>query len=237
MKPKYIAFDIETAKVLPEQVTNLQAHRPLGICCAAALTSPEEKPRFWYGGKQDSKPAPRMTKDEAAELVRDLEQLVQGGFTIVTWNGLGFDFDILAEESGLRDECRRLARSHVDMMFYVFCQRGYPISLDSAATGMALAGKSATVQSYMAPALWAEGRTDEVLAYVGQDVRATLELALKCEKKRVLRWIAKSGKLQTLPLKSGWMSVDRAMRLPPPDTSWMKSPIPRSRFTGWLEMS
>ena len=55
---------------------------------------------------------------------------------------LGFDFDILAEESGMLDDCRRLARDHVDMMFHVVCQLGFGVSLDSAARGMAFIGKA-----------------------------------------------------------------------------------------------
>lgn len=237
MKRKYVAFDIETAKVLPAEVNDLRSHRPLGICCAAALTSLEEEPQLWYGGLKEHCQNPRMTQEEAGELVCDLERLVREGFTILTWNGLGFDFEILAEESGMWEECRRLARAHVDMMFHAFCELGYPISLDRAALGMRLQGKSKGVEAYLAPQLWADGKTAEVLAYVGQDVRATLELALTCEKKRVLRWIAKSGKSQTLDLNTGWLSAQEAVKLPKPDVSWMRSPIPRSRFTGWLEKS
>ena len=88
---------------------------------------------------------------------------------------LGFDFDILAEESGMLEECRDLAVSHVDMMFHVFCQLGYGVGLDAAARGMELAGKSKGMSGVLAPVLWAEGRREEVLEYVAQDVRTTLE--------------------------------------------------------------
>ena len=37
MKRKYVAFDIETAKDVPGEDFNWKPHRPLGICCAAAL--------------------------------------------------------------------------------------------------------------------------------------------------------------------------------------------------------
>ena len=42
-----------------------------------------------------------MSQQEAAGLVEYLAAQVEHGYTIVTWNGLGFDFDILAEESGM----------------------------------------------------------------------------------------------------------------------------------------
>ena len=234
MARNYIAFDIETAKVIPGQVSDLKAHRPLGIACAATLSSADDGPRLWHGQTDDQAPAGRMSRDEAAALVHFLTASANNGSTILTWNGLGFDFDILAEESGMVEECRRLALEHVDMMFHAFCELGYPIGLDRAAQGMRLPGKSATVAQHMAPQLWAEGRTDEVLAYVAQDVRATLELAGACEQQRVLRWIARSGNTRDMKLRSGWLTVDAAMRLPEPDTSWMDDPMSRTRFTGWL---
>ncbi len=234
MLRKYVAFDIETAKILPAVVSELKAHRPLGIACAATLCSTDESPRLWYGVTDDDKPAPRMNPLEAAELVHLLSKFVDDGFTILTWNGLGFDFDILAEESGMTDDCKRLARGHVDMMFHVFCELGFPIGLDRAAKAMGLQGKSQGIEPHMAPQLWADGRTKEVLDYVSQDVRATLELARACETQRSLRWLTKTGSLRDRKLPRGWLTVDEARRLPEPDTSWMDDPMPRSRFTDWL---
>ena len=35
MRNKYCGFDIETAKILPDNFGDLHDHRPLGISCAA----------------------------------------------------------------------------------------------------------------------------------------------------------------------------------------------------------
>ena len=234
MTRNYMAFDIETAKIIPGQVRDLKAHRPLGITCAATLSSTDDGPRLWHGRTNDQKPAERMGRADAVELVNFLTESTNNGSTILTWNGLGFDFDILAEESGMVEECRQLALGHVDMMFHVFCELGYPIGLDSAAKGMRLPGKSSAVAQHMAPQLWADGKTDEVLDYVSQDVGATLELARACEQQRALRWVARSGNVRDMTLGSGWLTVDAAMRLPEPDTSWMDDPMSRNRFTDWL---
>ena len=80
-----------------------------------------------------------------------------------------------------------------------------------------------------------EAEIEEVAAdkvYVAQDVRATLELARACEKQHTVRWVARSGKIRDMALRSGWLPVDVAMRLPEPDSSWMDNPKSRSRFTG-----
>lgn len=237
MARNYVAFDIETAKIIPGQVRDLKAHRPLGIACAATYCNANEKPRLWYGRKDAQTPADQMSREDAAALVNFLTESASSGSTILTWNGLGFDFDILAEEADMVGDCRRLALGHVDMMFHAFCELGYPIALDRALQGMRLPGKSSAVPQHMAPQFWADGKTDEVLDYVSQDVRATLELARVCERQRALRWVARTGNVREVRLGSGWLTVDAAMRLPEPDTSWMDDPMSRTRFTRWLQFN
>ena len=40
-----------------------------------------------------------LSREEAAALVRYLEDQTAQGYTLLTWNGLGFALDILAEEA------------------------------------------------------------------------------------------------------------------------------------------
>jgi hypothetical protein len=155
-----------------------------------------------------------MSQQEAAALVEYLATQVGLGYTIVTWNGMGFDFDILAEESGMLAECKRLAVEHVDMMFHVLCRLGYGVGLNAAAKGMNLAGKPEGMNGGIAPVLWAERKREEVLHYVTQDVRTTLELANACEAQCAMRWIARSGKLRSMALPGEWLTVEAAARLP-----------------------
>ena len=122
-----------------------------------------------------------MSRQEAAGLVEYLTAQVGHGYTVATWNGMGFDFDILAEESGMLAECRELAVNHVDMMFHILCRLGFGVSLNAAAKGMNLPGKPEGMNGAMAPVLWAEGKRETVLEYVAQDVRTTAELATECE--------------------------------------------------------
>lgn len=222
MNRKYLAFDLETAKVLPENEHDLKAYRPLGIACAATLS---DELVLWKGGDQ-------MNQKEAAELVHYLSAQVERGYTILTWNGLGFDFDILAEESGLLTECKALAVAHVDPMFHILCKLGYGVSLDAAAKGMGLAGKA--MNGADAPKMWAEEKREEVLQYVAQDVRTTAEVAAACEAIKKFRWIAKSGKLRSMALPDGWLTVAEAEELPEPNTWWMTDPWTREKFTAWL---
>jgi hypothetical protein len=228
---KDLAFDIESTKVM-EDASDWRSQRPLGISCAATLLADSYEPILWHGGNDRSCPADKMSPQEAAALVDYLEDQTKRGYTLVTWNGVGFDLDVLAEESGMLEACRKLASSHVDMMFHVLCRLGHGVGLDAAARGMGLAGKTKGTTGAVAPVLWARGEREKVLAYVGQDVRTTLELVRECEPLGALRWISRSGRLRTMRLPDGWMPVEAALELPLPNTSWMDEPWPRERFTG-----
>jgi hypothetical protein len=234
MTRKYLAFDIETAADIPGPDFNWRPHRPIGITCAAIVASDASQPVVWHGKTAAGAPAPRMSCDEAREVVQALVQKAAEGYTIITWNGLGFDFDVLAEESGAGDSCRDLALGHVDMMFHIFCEKGFPVSLEKAATAMGIAGKLEGLSGWQAPRLWAKGEHQKVLDYVAQDVRVALQVAQTAETKKSFSWKTQKGTTSSLPLSRGWLSVRDALKLAEPDTSWMTNPIPRKSFSGWL---
>lgn len=234
MKTRYLAFDIETARDIPGEDFIWRPHRPLGISCAATLASDIDKPVLWFSNTADGSAAARMSCEDAQKLAQFLVQMASEGYRILTWNGLGFDFDVLAEESSAAELCKQCALDHVDMMFHAFCSLGYPIALEKAAQGLGLPGKPPGMSGEKAPRLWAEGQFDKVLGYVAQDVRIALSVAQACDQRRSLEWITRKGTRSSIPLKNGWLSVKDAMRLPLPDTSWMSAPIPRRDFTAWL---
>jgi hypothetical protein len=233
MTRKYLAFDIEIAKSLPNGIDNLKAYRPLGITCAATYSG-EDQPRVWYEPISDVEVASQMSAASLTDMLSYLEQMVAAGYTLLTWNGCGFDFDILAEESNQYPRCRALAWNHIDMMFHFFCKTGYPVGLDKAAKGMGLPGKTAGMSGEMAPRFWAEGKWAIVLDYVAQDVRTTMDLALAVERMGELRWINNKGMRSSISFREGWQPVSEAVKLPLPDTSWMRTPWKRSKFTGWI---
>ncbi|MBM4088739.1 MAG: hypothetical protein FJ276_04820 [Planctomycetes bacterium] len=234
MTRKYLAFDIETAKVVPGEEFNWKAHRPLGITCIASQSIDEEEPRVWLTRNSSGMPARRMSQADVAAFVEYLTDASRQGLVPLSWNGLSFDLDVLAEESGLADSCQRLALGHVDMMFHVVCQKGFPVSLKSAAAGLGLRGKLAGVEGIDAPVLWAAGQHETVIKYVAQDVRTTLAVAMESEQRKAFAWKTSRGTISSMPLRGGWLSVEAAMRLPLPDTSWMSNPLSRQAFTGWL---
>lgn len=231
---KLIAFDIEIAKNFPDGEQDWKHYRPLGISCAATIVAGEAA-TLWYGKTSDGGYAPQMSRAETQELVNYLQDQAAIGGTILTWNGLGFDFDILAEESGMKPACAQLALQHIDMMFHVFCLKGFPLGLDKAALGMGLAGKTPGITGDMAPKMWQAGQYQQVLEYVEQDVQTVIDLWFAVDGLRQLKWTSNRGYPQRLSLPNGWVTVERALSLPMPDTSWMSNPWPRARFTDWIE--
>lgn len=230
---KFLAFDLEIFKSIPDGETDWKQHRPLGISCAATLLSDETSPCLWHAADK-SRP---MNQAEVGALVQYLIERsthLFDGYNIITWNGLSFDFDVLAEESGMFAECAELAMNHIDMMFHFFCLKGFPLGLDACAKGCGLSGKTEGMSGAKAPELWQAGEYDKVLEYVGQDVITTLHVAQTVALQKGFDWTAKSGRRNNIRINQ-WVTVGDALTLPEPDTSWMSQPWPRSKFVAWLQ--
>ena len=235
MPHKYLAFDIETAKILPDNSGSLFDHRPLGITCAATWCNDMPTADTFHSKSEDGTPIPQMTVQDLTTFIGHLKNKVDAGYTVLTHNGLGFDFDILAEESGQVEDCRDLALGHIDMMFHFFCGKGFPIGLNAAAQAIG-ASKPENVDGSLAPQLWRDGDHQTVLDYVAQDCRLTLDIAEASDRTKTISWITKKGSRSSFGLPDGWLTVREVLELPLPDTSWMDNAWPRSKFTDWLGM-
>ena len=233
-----LAFDLEIVKDIPEEV-EWRDIRPLGISCASVLIDEEPLSELHYHKEFDVPISGGMNKEELQDLVSILENHMNlGGYTLVTWNGLGFDFDVLAEESGMYEECKELALNHIDMMFHFFCMRGFPVGLDATAKGLGLGGKMAGMTGALAPELWRSDNLRDrlkVLRYVHQDAVSTLEVYEESSIRNAVTWITKKGKFSTQPLFNGWKTVKECLEFPFPDTSWMDKPIAREDFYSWIK--
>lgn len=227
---KFMSFDLEIAKQLPEGETDWNRHRPLGITCAAVAYDGGVEV-YSSGDREPMKPSALKW------LINRLQIAHDQGHTIVGWNSLQFDFDVLAEStesSSSFEDCCRLALDHLDLMFLFFCHRGHFLGLDAAARGAGLPGKPEGISGAKAPELWAAGDFDTVLSYLRNDVQMTLALAQEIEKNGFYRWTSRAGKPNTISIDQ-LLTVEEANQLPMPDTAWMTDPYPRSRFFDWMQ--
>ena len=240
MSNQILVFDIENAK----QIRNIQQwrqERPVGICCAATLTT-NNTLRLWHGAEQpDGRLRSRMSPNECIKLARYLLDMQASGYTVLTWNGLDFDLNILAEEcqdSEVQENLADLALNHIVVLFAVFSETGSLVSLDKAAKGMGQQGKLEGIQGEDVPKMWATSRAlqDKVLQYVTQDVRVTLKVYEAIVDQRLLLWETNTGRLKQWKPRNGYVpTVSKALEGPEPDTSWMANPTSRVDFCDWIQ--
>jgi hypothetical protein len=245
----FVAFDVEIAKPVPDG-PDILAHNP-GIACAAIareggapasiLFDPAESPELFD-------PATRaLTRDGSLRILAALEEAVGRGDTLVTWNGAGFDFRLLADETGRHADCVRLVMASVDMMFQVLCERGHPLSLDAALKGSGLppkmdqvtlrSGEAIHINGAEAPRYWQAGEYAAVAAYCAADAERTAALAAACQRSRQLAWVSQKGRPNQVYLRTGWLTVEQCLALPLPDTSWMTRPMSREDVLAWTNPS
>lgn len=234
---RLVGFDLEIARIMPAEAQDLWAYAPLGITCAGLAFGDGRLYEVYSGIAQ-------MTREACQALVQRLLALVDEGYTLVTWNGCGFDLRVLAEESGMVAECGRLALGHVDLMVHVTFRKGHYVSLAKALEGARLPGKHKAITladgsvvsnpGVNAPALWAAGEYAPILAYLEQDCEQVLALAQDVLKRKRIDWRANSGSPQSVAISS-LASVEECCKFPKPDVSWMSSPPRREEFLGWME--
>jgi len=230
------SFDLEIAKILPENVDNILDYAPLGISCAALAIEDQSDVLFWQG-------VPQQTKRECQKLVWDLIDYTASGHTLLTWNGCNFDFRVLAQESGMVEECGQLALNHVDLMFIVTCTKGWFLGLDKALSGAGISGKvkkltlsngeRSDMSGALAPTLWAKQEYNAVLTYLKGDVVQTLELAKTVQDSHAIHWVSGNGKPQSVSVPR-LLTVKECFSISKPDTSWMKDPPRRETFVEWI---
>lgn len=234
---KFASFDLEISKDLPKDMARWEDHAPLGITCAALALSDNDAVTYWSG-------VPRLDQPQCVKMVHDLQSIVNEGYKLLTWNGAGFDFHVLAQESGLYRECGELALNHIDMMLLVTFRKGWYLSLQKVLKGAGLKGKlkevvlsDGTILRNMdgakAPRLWASGEHDAVLAYLREDVKQPLKLVEFILKDKKIVWTSNSGSPMTVRIEK-LHTVRECFAIPEPDVSWMDDPPSRSQFISWI---
>lgn len=246
---KIIGFDIEIVKEVPEG-EELMDHMPLGISCMAAhRVGFGDTDAAWHTRREvDGMFGGAMGPGALDEVVYWLHEMQQDkGYKIITWNGAGFDFQVLASECFCGDLVREIVWDHIDLGFQMLCEKGYMIGLDTAANGLGLVGKLEGMKGALAPVMWKQDRAaqDKVLEYVEQDARLTGQVYEALLKKGTLHWITKKGQHSKYPWvpkfrgnireKGRFLTVRECLEIPKPNTSWMDNPMTRGKCVDWLE--
>ena len=237
---KFVAFDLETAKAAPE---DRQGDYDLGVTCIGCVIvdSDERQERTWKGNEELGCYSKKMDNWPINDFINWLGIKSRSGFDIVSWNGMGFDFRVLAQGLELEqyDNLIDLALGSIDPFYQMLCEKGFGIGLDTAAKGLGLVGKTEGMDGLKAVEMWCESREaqESVLEYVLQDARTTADVYEGMVKSGKLPWTSKSGRPNRWFIAERTpfclLTVKEATALPVPDTSWMSKPWKRSDFYGW----
>jgi len=244
---EFVGFDLEIAEPFPEGGWDKESL--LGISCAAIHDGKETEPFFpkMNGGKYGD----RMSPEEVRHMVDVLLGHVDDGKYIVTWNGMGFDFLVLAlecQDEGYFNTVGAMALNHIDPFFNMFCDMGYGIGLQTMANALGVEGKLEGMHGSLAPLMWnasfpatqedeadmmRTGRTRGTLDaqnlcifYVEQDSVATYDIYARLRGTQYIYWTTRAGRRSRRPWSPRGNS-DRLLTcleanvLELPDTSWM----------------
>ena len=230
-----LSYDIEIYDDFPtEGEVNLADIRPSIACIGTQMDGRD----FQYYCEQTF-----MGKRTCRKLVKDIVKKYDEGFIPFTWNGLSFDFKLLAIHSEMWTECGLLALNHIDPMFEIVCRKGHMLGLDKVLIGCGLESKLHTVKlndntafkemnGSHAPRLWRTGNYWAVKDYLTMDVMQPLKLAKYIERTKEIQWTSNSGKLNKMKLEL--LTVKQCLKLDRPDVSWMSNPVKRESFYSWI---
>ena len=252
---RFVGFDLEIAEPFPEGGWDKRSS--LGISCAAIYG---ESTMAFFPAPHNSERLPdRMSAFEARLMVDELLNAERRGAQIVTWNGLGFDFLVLAIEcqnESYAQLVREMALRHIDPFFNMFCDMGYGIGLQTAANALNVHGKLEGMHGSLAPLMWNASfpATDEETAemaatgfergsigaqnlcieYVEQDAKATYDVYMALAETHNLYWTTRAGKRSRYPwrprkLFGRLLTCSEASMTEEPNTSWMTDREPPKR--------
>jgi len=227
-----VSFDIEIANVFelgPGE--DLDQYGPFDISCAAAADDHGEVVH-WTSAAADGSFADHLDAAMAHEMLSWLREEQLSGSRLFAWNGLSFDLrwiGVAAEDVELAAE---VALDLYDPMFQFFVQRGFPVGLAKVADGLGIS-ETKLMDGADAPVQWAAGNHQLVLDYVAGDCRITEAVVARIEETGGVTWRTSRGTLSTEPMPK-LKQIRELLNAPEPDTSWMDSPLPRSKFTSWL---
>jgi hypothetical protein len=231
---KIAAFDFEIINPrLPAELplgSDLWDYAPHYISTAGLWVRQEEDIKNWAVYDTVGQwVSPYMGELSTHKFLDILVELKDGGHSITTWNGAGFDFRLLAELLPERkQEIITLCKQSYDIMFQMFCMRGFMVGLGAVCAGMGLGKKKMHGGSAL---VWPTNAV-QIIEYVKDDAAKTGNVLYWVLDRRGVQWVTKKGTYSFQPLPK-LLTVEECLSLPLPDTSWMDNPRTREGVIAW----
>ena len=233
----HVAFDLEIVKELPDG-GDWEPYRPFGISIISTCTDSWDF-RTWPLVPEEYRYPLELSEEQTLFAVRYLQQAVAKGYKIITINGLGFDFRVLAEHlpnlPQIQKQIAELACSehHIDIGFAMVCELGFMCGMQAMCDGFNLPGKSEGVTGKLIPAMWKSTLADQekCLEYCRNDVAMTSLVYQSILHHKRLIYKTKTGIIKSwMPTNLHRLDVASMQKLPEVDKPFW----PRSKFTDWL---
>lgn len=230
---KILSFDIEISDVFelaPHE--DMEIYAPFHISVAAtAIHGGEEK--LWFSETPDGTPALNLTQQRAHKLLEYLALMQEEGFMVCAWNGLGFDLKWIGHQAEDIALAAQIALKSYDPMFQFFNQKGFPVGLAKVAAGMGI-GQEKLMDGADAPKEWRAGNYERVKEYVVGDCQMTNLIVRAIQDAGEVRWLTNKGTVGSELMKR-LKTAQEVINDPAPDQSWMDTPLPKSKFSQWVQ--
>lgn len=190
------------------------------ITCVA-ITTHTGQTTTWHSGYAEV-----MTETVASAVVDQIIELLEAGAVLYTFNGAAFDLKLLWMLSK-RDELKKIALTHCDLLVDFVADTRYYSSMDSFATPTLGAEEAKTNNGAWAVTAWFDGQASEVLQYCVNDTVVLKRLVQHIQKYGALKRRTKAGKesVWVLPTLNGKVrTVDNALQNARDVPTWMSDP-------------
>jgi len=229
---KLLSFDIEISDIFDlDQYEDINKYSPFHVCIASTVVHKGEE-KTWYSTDNNDKPLVNMTKMKSNDLLIYLSDMQKKGYMVCAWNGLGFDLRWIGYCARNMTLAAEVAIKSYDPMFQFFNQRGFPVGLDKVAKAMGIK-QSKIMQGADAPKQWREGNYQAVMKYVLGDSQMTNKIVDTIIKNKKISWVTQKNEIKSEPVPK-LKTVEEILNEPEPDQSWMRNPLPRSKFAEWF---
>ncbi len=226
---KFIAFDLEGA-LIEDKSENTQVYGGISVIATADANG---QARVWYSQTSQGKPLPYLTAEDAQLFLVFLSSKMNAGYHIVSWNGAGYDFRVLAQVSHKYELCQQLALDHFDPMLQFLCLYQFPVGLDATARAMKTGAKTEGIYGADAPTLWQQHQYEKVITYVKNDALITLQTVEAIVKRKHIKWFKKKGGVSFRRMPQ-LLTVRESLQLPYEEPLFWAHPLTPQKLTGWL---
>jgi hypothetical protein len=203
---------------------------PFGIGLITMTTLVNPTPVAWYQPALEGEPHWPLPLNMVNVFIDKLIIMQQAGYKLFTWNGTGFDYQLLARLTGRYTECRYLCEQSYDLCFQAGCMQGYPVGLGAVAKGFGLAEKELLGAS--APLLWVTDEWEKVVEYGKMDAVRTRDVTLAVMKHRGICWITRRGGQSFLPIHK-ILTVSQCLNLIRKYPEWIDHPFDPEETVKW----